>query len=537
MNPFAAAQQQQQQQAAAAAANPELFARLFSAGLLNGAGYLGGLGPLGLETLQQQQPSSEVIGNSNNSNSSSRQKGSHISQLDSPQPRDHHHHHHHRDHHSSSSNSIHQMDSRSKLDSMLSALKVEHPSSPSHNGSLNGVSSVLSTNGSDLNGGGGNGGPEDLAASPLQRMQSITNSLLSQSSLPSLPTTSNRPAKAVLPPITQQQFDQYNNLNTEDIVKRVKEQLSQYSISQRLFGESVLGLSQGSVSDLLARPKPWHMLTQKGREPFIRMKMFLEDENAIHKLVASQYKIAPEKLMRTGSFVAGNAGNLPNLPGLTGVVSSQLGSSTPPSSLPLNATPPKISVSHSHHNAHHLQHSYKSSAPSLPTEPIISIKYEQSLSPSSSHTDSGARSNTSTPDPTGLPTLPSSASSPLGSASRSSTQRGSSALTVAPQYAAALSNTLLRQQQQTVLTPTSAASAASYIQPSVYELAALTSDLDTQIITTRIKETLMAHNIGQKVSVLFYFTIFTSTNFLHYYLQPCLDLRRSGPRPVSGFRQ
>lgn len=86
------------------------------------------------------------------------------------------------------------------------------------------------------------------------------------------------------------------------IFSQVKEQLSQYSISQRLFGESVLGLSQGSVSDLLARPKPWHMLTQKGREPFIRMKMFLEDDNAVHKLVASQYKIAPEKLMRTGGY-------------------------------------------------------------------------------------------------------------------------------------------------------------------------------------------------------------------------------------------
>lgn len=143
------------------------------------------------------------------------------------------------------------------------------------------------------------------SASPLQRMASITNSLISQP--PSQPhhTTSQRPLKAVLPPITQQQFDLYNNLNTEDIVKKVKEQLSQYSISQRLFGESVLGLSQGSVSDLLARPKPWHMLTQKGREPFIRMKMFLEDDNAVHKLVASQYKIAPEKLMRTGGYGGG----------------------------------------------------------------------------------------------------------------------------------------------------------------------------------------------------------------------------------------
>ena len=48
---------------------------------------------------------------------------------------------------------------------------------------------------------------------------------------------------------------------------------------------------------LLARPKPWHMLTQKGREPFIRMKIFLEDETAIHKLVSSQYKIVPDKLL------------------------------------------------------------------------------------------------------------------------------------------------------------------------------------------------------------------------------------------------
>ena len=58
-----------------------------------------------------------------------------------------------------------------------------------------------------------------------------------------------------------------------------------FSISQRLFGEAVLGLSQGSVSDLLARPKPWHMLTQKGREPFIRMKIFHEDEVNIQTVV------------------------------------------------------------------------------------------------------------------------------------------------------------------------------------------------------------------------------------------------------------
>ncbi|CAF4567350.1 unnamed protein product, partial [Rotaria magnacalcarata] len=60
----------------------------------------------------------------------------------------------------------------------------------------------------------------------------------------------------------------------------VKDILSRYSISQRHFGEKILGLSQGSVSDILARPKQWELLTQKGREPFLRMRLFLDDPNA-----------------------------------------------------------------------------------------------------------------------------------------------------------------------------------------------------------------------------------------------------------------
>merc|ERR1719278_1374624 len=148
-------------------------------------------------------------------------------------------------------------------------------------------------------------GPPGFLAShgmenPLQMMASITNSLVTQP-MPSQSMNAMK-MKAVLPPITQQQFDHFSHLNTDDVVRRIKEILSQYSISQRLFGETVLGLSQGSVSDLLARPKPWHMLTQKGREPFIRMKLFLDDDTAIHKLVSSQYKIVPDKLLRTGAY-------------------------------------------------------------------------------------------------------------------------------------------------------------------------------------------------------------------------------------------
>lgn len=65
--------------------------------------------------------------------------------------------------------------------------------------------------------------------------------------------------------------------------------MSRNSISQRQFGEKVLGLSQGSVSDLLARPKSWGILTHKGREPFIRMQLFLDEHgnDEPHEIAAS----------------------------------------------------------------------------------------------------------------------------------------------------------------------------------------------------------------------------------------------------------
>lgn len=53
---------------------------------------------------------------------------------------------------------------------------------------------------------------------------------------------------------------------------------------QRLFGETILGLTQGSVSDLLSRPKPWHKLSLKGREPFVRMQLWLNDPHNVDKL-------------------------------------------------------------------------------------------------------------------------------------------------------------------------------------------------------------------------------------------------------------
>jgi len=248
---------------------------------------------------------------------------------------------------------------------------------------------------------------DNTSGSPLQRMASITNALVSQPPSVSFGTP-QRPLRNALPPITQQQFDRYSHLNTDETVRRIKEILSQYSISQRLFGEAVLGLSQGSVSDLLARPKPWHMLTQKGREPFIRMKIFLEDDGAVHRLVASQYKIAPDKLMRTGNY------------------NSPLGL---PPSRPIGKLP----------------------------DNLIRPSFENPLMPSTLRFGS---------DPN------------------------------------------LSQSPQPLLDPLAAHRKMMSIRPpgfpptsgpSLYEMAALTNELDTQAITTKVKEILLAHNVGQKL--------------------------------------
>ncbi|XP_043924564.1 homeobox protein cut-like 2 isoform X2 [Protopterus annectens] len=89
-----------------------------------------------------------------------------------------------------------------------------------------------------------------------------------------------RTLKPTVPPLTPEQYEMYmyREVDTIELTRQVKEKLAKNGICQRIFGEKVLGLSQGSVSDMLSRPKPWSKLTQKGREPFIRMQLWLTDQ-------------------------------------------------------------------------------------------------------------------------------------------------------------------------------------------------------------------------------------------------------------------
>ncbi|XP_059911065.1 homeobox protein cut-like 2 isoform X1 [Gadus macrocephalus] len=113
---------------------------------------------------------------------------------------------------------------------------------------------------------GGGGGPGTAGPSPGR--------------LSYYPAYIPRALKPTVPPLTPEQYEMYmyREVDTMELTRQVKEKLAKNGICQRIFGEKVLGLSQGSVSDMLSRPKPWSKLTQKGREPFIRMQLWLLDQ-------------------------------------------------------------------------------------------------------------------------------------------------------------------------------------------------------------------------------------------------------------------
>ena len=82
-------------------------------------------------------------------------------------------------------------------------------------------------------------------------------------------------------------------LDTASVAQKIREVLSTHNIGQRLFAKHVLGLSQGTVSELLSKPKHWDKLTEKGRESYRKMHAWVLDESNVHSLKA----ISPKKGM------------------------------------------------------------------------------------------------------------------------------------------------------------------------------------------------------------------------------------------------
>ena len=87
------------------------------------------------------------------------------------------------------------------------------------------------------------------------------------------PLTSTKSYSYVLSADHQLNTDD-DELDTLDITRRVSEELRRCNISQALFAQVVLGRSQGTLSDLLRKPKPWAQL-KSGRETFAKMRQWL----------------------------------------------------------------------------------------------------------------------------------------------------------------------------------------------------------------------------------------------------------------------
>ena len=115
------------------------------------------------------------------------------------------------------------------------------------------------------------------------------------------------PAPPVAPPVQQEILDgmalqrlqniarsestHSHSLDTAEVSQKIREILSTHNIGQRLFAKHVLGLSQGTVSELLSKPKHWDKLTEKGRESYRKMYAWLSDEQNIMALKA----LSPKK--------------------------------------------------------------------------------------------------------------------------------------------------------------------------------------------------------------------------------------------------
>jgi homeobox protein cut-like len=178
------------------------------------------------------------------------------------------HHHHQQQQQQQQHHHHQQQQQQQQLHQSPVLVKIDKNSSSS-------VSKSLSN--TPLGGHNNNATSNGLTPSPMDDSSTPTPGLTG-SGIPTLAAYS-LPAHSVyeLAALTQ-------DLDTQGMTTKIKEVLLANNIGQKIFGEAVLGLSQGSVSELLSKPKPWHMLSIKGREPFIRMQLWLSDPRNIEHI-------------------------------------------------------------------------------------------------------------------------------------------------------------------------------------------------------------------------------------------------------------
>ena len=70
--------------------------------------------------------------------------------------------------------------------------------------------------------------------------------------------------------------DDEQELDTAAVAERVRHYLKANQIQWTRFGALVLGVSQGRLSILLGKPKPWHLLSSRVRALYQRMQLWMD---------------------------------------------------------------------------------------------------------------------------------------------------------------------------------------------------------------------------------------------------------------------
>ena len=112
------------------------------------------------------------------------------------------------------------------------------------------------------------------------------------------------PMETRLQEMLRYNMDKFSNqsLDTLQLARRVRELLSVNNIGQRMFARYILGLSQGTVSELLSKPKTWEKLTEKGRDSYRKMHAWAVDDAAVSLLKA----VIPKRGQSAGRCGAGS---------------------------------------------------------------------------------------------------------------------------------------------------------------------------------------------------------------------------------------
>ncbi|KAF6774728.1 hypothetical protein AHF37_06622 [Paragonimus kellicotti] len=92
--------------------------------------------------------------------------------------------------------------------------------------------------------------------------------------------------------LTASQLKQFSDcispLDTFDLSTRVKNHLRELNVSQRMFGELVLGMCQASVSDILNKPRQWEVLSPRSRLAYLRLYLWLQQPDRAESIKLAQ---------------------------------------------------------------------------------------------------------------------------------------------------------------------------------------------------------------------------------------------------------